>query len=96
MFKKGHKKTGGRKKGTPNKRTITVMERLEGVDIIGSLLDIAKSTSDLSLSASIYQNLMKYVYPQRKAVDVTASNTDETSTQILFLKHLKNMAIDEK
>jgi hypothetical protein len=69
--KKGGEKTGGRKKGTPNKRTADITERLKDEDIVGSLLEIAHTTQDESTKVTVYKELMKYVYPQRKAVEVT-------------------------
>lgn len=69
-FQKGHKKTGGRKKGTPNKRTADIIERLQGVDIVGELLLIAATTEKEETKVTVYKELMKYVYPQRKAVEI--------------------------
>lgn len=69
--KKGGEKTGGRKKGTPNKRTADITERLKDEDIVGSLLEIAHTTQDESTKVTVYKELMKYVYPQRKAVEFT-------------------------
>ena len=69
-FTKGHTKTGGRKKGTPNKRTADIMERLKGVDIVGELLEIARTTEKEDTKVIVYKELMKYVYPQRKAVEI--------------------------
>ena len=71
-FKKGRKKTegSGRKKGTPNKRTADIMERLKGVDIVGELLEIARTTEKEETKVTVYKELMKYVYPQRKAVEI--------------------------
>ena len=71
-FKKGSKKIegSGRKKGTPNKRTADIMERLKGVDIVGELLEIARTTEKEETKVTVYKELMKYVYPQRKAVEI--------------------------
>ena len=68
--KKGGEKTGGRKKGTPNKRTADIIERLKGEDIVGELLEIAHTTQEESTKVTVYKELMKYVYPQRKAVEI--------------------------
>lgn len=69
-FQKGRQKTGGRKKGTPNKRTADIIERLQGVDIVGELLLIAATTEKEETKVTVYKELMKYVYPQRKAVEI--------------------------
>lgn len=71
QFQKGKQKTGGRQKGTPNKRTAEIVERLEKEDIVGSLLNIAKTTQDENIKVTVYKELMKYAYPQRKAVDIS-------------------------
>lgn len=71
-FKKGSKRPegAGRKKGTPNKRTADIVERLKGVDIVGELLEIARTTKKEDTKVTVYKELMKYVYPQRKAVEI--------------------------
>lgn len=61
---------GGRAKGTPNKRTADIIERLKGVDIVGELLEIARTTEKEETKVTVYKELMKYVYPQRKAVEI--------------------------
>ena len=73
-FEKGHTKTGGRKKGTPNKRTADIIERLKGEDIVGSLLEIAHTTEKEETKVTVYKELLKYVYPQRKAVEIETEN----------------------
>ena len=72
QFTKGHKKVegSGRKKGTPNKKTADIIERLKGVDIVGELLEIARTTEKEETKVTVYKELMKYVYPQRKAVEI--------------------------
>lgn len=72
VFKKGDKKpvNGGRKKGTPNKKTKELMEILGSFNPAEKLMEIYNSTRDAELKASICKDLMKYVYPQRKAVEI--------------------------
>ena len=71
---------GGRKKGTPNKRTAkaakTIQETIDriGCDPLEAMLEIAiqaKNEGDLSLSLSAYKELAQYVAPKRKAVEVS-------------------------
>lgn len=71
QFEKGHEKIGGRKKGTPNKRTVEITERLKDEDILGSLIEIAKTTDEESIKVKIYLDLLRYCYPQRKAIEFT-------------------------
>lgn len=70
-FQKGREKTGGRKKGTPNKNNLGVKERLEekGINCIDEILEIARTTEDEQIRFQCYKELLKYVYPQRKAIE---------------------------
>ncbi len=78
---RGLPKTGGRAKGTPNKRTQSVMERLEalGCDPIEGLAHIAMNKKQklgvrkdvpIELRAQMYKELAQYVAPRRKAVEI--------------------------
>lgn len=69
---KSRKKTGGRKKGTPNKKTAELQEILGGFNPAEKLMELYnKSTTKDDLKVLICKELMKYIYPQRKAVDTT-------------------------
>lgn len=69
-FNKGHKKKGGRVKGTPNKRT----EALEAifakyqVNPAEELLKVLPTLDD-KLRVEVLLNLMQYLYPKRKAIE---------------------------
>lgn len=70
------KKTGGRKKGTPNKRTEGLKEVLDslGVDPIRNLAKastMAEADGDWNLFYNVNKELAQYIYPKRKAVEVT-------------------------
>lgn len=68
-------KTGGRVAGTPNKRTVELMERLAALDcdpLEGLARIAADPTTDPALRARVYTDLLPYVYPRRRAVDITA------------------------
>lgn len=73
-FQKGRAKTGGREKGTKNKLNLGVKEKLDakGVDCIDEMLMIANETEDLNLKFAVYKELANFVYPKRKAVEMTA------------------------
>lgn len=90
-FQKGCKKVegSGRKKGTPNKRTAEIQERLKGVDIVGELLEIARTTEKEETKVSVYKELLKYCYPQLKAVDVDMGNSSVTVQKIFITKEEK-------
>ena len=61
---------GGRQKGTPNKRTADFFEALGDFNPLERMVDIANSTEDESLVVRICETLLKYMYPQRKAIEV--------------------------
>ena len=67
------RKTGGRKAGTPNKRTTELVVRLEalGCDPIEGMALIAMDVSNTpELRGRMYAELASYLYPKRKAVEV--------------------------
>jgi hypothetical protein len=67
------RKTGGRLKGTPNRRTAEVAERLAvlGCDPIEGMARIAMDTSNApELRGRMYAELAQYVAPKRKALDL--------------------------
>ena len=78
---KGLPKTGGRAKGTPNKRTQSVTEKLAalGCDPIEGLAHIAMNKKQklgvrkdvpIELRAQMYKELAQYVAPKRKAAEI--------------------------
>ncbi len=70
---KGLPKTGGRTKGTPNRRSQTVAEKLEalGCDPIEGMAKIAMDRKNrIELRAQMYKELAQYVAPRRKAVEI--------------------------
>jgi len=69
---KGLPKTGGRKKGTPNRATVLLGEKLaaNGYDPADELMRIAADVrTPLELSVHIHLALLPYIYPKRKPVD---------------------------
>lgn len=70
--KKGERR-GGRQKGTPNKKTLELVEALGSFDPIEELKEICYATEKEDLKAHICLNLLKYIYPQRKAIEIDAA-----------------------
>lgn len=68
-FQKGHKKTGGRQKGTPNKKTVLFKDKLGNFDTVEELKILFDTCEDNDLKFAICKEFLKYEYPQRKAVD---------------------------
>lgn len=70
----GLPKSGGRKKGTPNRATLTLQEKLETVDC-DPLLELAtiamNSKNPIEIRVRCLMEIALYVYPKRKAVDVS-------------------------
>jgi hypothetical protein len=63
---------GGRCKGTPNKRTMAVADKLEalGCDPIERMARIAMDEmAEVSIRAQMYKELAQYVAPKRKAIE---------------------------
>jgi hypothetical protein len=70
----GLPKSGGRVKGTPNKATQDVAEKLAalGCDPLAGLATIAMDgKNSAELRARSYSDLLHYLYPKRKRVDIT-------------------------
>ena len=74
MFKSGHKKTGGRKRGTKNKKTLLAADELLlklDINPIEKLINIAES-DDASIEQQIrcWQEVAKYTYPKLKSQEI--------------------------
>ena len=74
MFKSGHKKTGGRKRGTKNKKTLLAADELLlklDINPIEKLIHIAES-DDTSVEQQIrcWQEISKYTYPKLKSQEI--------------------------
>ena len=90
----GLPKTGGRKKGTPNKKTKDVMELLEsmGCNPIERLVSIAEDPEvDVAVRVRIYAELASYIFPKRKSMSIDMSVKTEPYQQRL-IKLLKEVA----
>ncbi|HIN68327.1 MAG TPA: hypothetical protein EYM93_03530 [Methylococcales bacterium] len=67
-------RTGGRKKGTPNKKTLEVLEQISALDYdpITTMVKIsqqAMADENYALAGQMAKELAQYVYPKRKAVE---------------------------
>ena len=62
---------GGRCKGTPNRKTQAVIDRLDalGCDPIEGMAKIDEKV-EMSIRAQMYKELAQYVAPKRKAIEV--------------------------
>lgn len=72
----GSQKTGGRQKGTPNKKTLCFEDSLakHNIDVVEQIAQVLPELST-DRRADVLLNLMAYLFPKRKAVEMT-SNID--------------------
>jgi hypothetical protein len=103
------RKTGGRKKGTPNKKTQVAAEILEelgfcpirkGVEMFERALEeFEEDRSDyrfkyLEIAHAEIKDLRQYVFPKRKAIDLTSKG--EALTFADFIAALEGRAEGDK
>jgi len=73
------RKTGGRRKGTPNKRTQEVQELLAelGCDPIKGMSQIALDVENpIEIRARMFVELAQYVAPKRKALALSSASDE--------------------
>ena len=77
---------GGRAPGTPNRATAEVSDRLAalGFDPIAAMVAIATDpAADLTLRGRMASELAAYVYPKRRAIDLTAETESPGITVVI-------------
>ncbi|MBA3913928.1 MAG: hypothetical protein H0X25_08785 [Acidobacteriales bacterium] len=77
---RGTAKTGGRSKGTPNKRTQDLILKLEelGCDPIQGMAEIAMDEDTATdLRVRCYAELAQYVHAKRKAIELAGEDGNE-------------------
>ena len=83
-------KTGGRKKGTPNKKTLEAQELLaaSNFDPIITMVEIsqqAMADKNYLLAGQMAKELAQYVYPKRKAIEhINKEDEDPLPTQLII------------
>lgn len=93
---KGCQKFGGRKKGTPNRRTQELKDLFESINF-NVPEEIRKILNELEpeKKADILIKLLEYIYPKRKAVDVTDhSEPKQASKSPLDLSKLSDEELE--
>ncbi len=90
------RKTGGRRLGVPNRRTLELADRLEaaGFDPVQVIIDVANeaaSAPELRLRAA--SELLPYLYPRRRAVDHRL--VDEDGKDEILVKRLIGVNFDD-
>ena len=69
---KGLPKTGGRRRGTPNRATLSLREKVaeRGYDPIDELITMSRDhKTPLEMRVRIHFEICAYIYPKRKPVD---------------------------
>jgi len=79
----GHPKSGGRIKGTPNKRSLDLVKRFDeaGLDPVAELLSLYRGM-DVAKRADTLLALMPYFFPKKKPVE---SPVDEETYELEFV-----------
>lgn len=94
---KGHKRYGGRVKGTPNKDTTKVLEIIEREKcdpieflcwVVNANVAKLKEAPELEQRIAAAKELASYIYPKRKAVEHSVS--DETVEKVLSYEEYLN------
>jgi hypothetical protein len=93
----GLPKTGGRKRGTPNRATVVLREKLAalGCDPAEELVKIAQDSKTLVESkVHIYSTLMPYLYPKRKLIDDSDEERGSVNVQAISPEEALELARD--
>lgn len=79
-FQKGHKKTGGKVKGSINKERLNLIDRIRekfpGLCPIEILCDTILSTPDEATRVACCKEVAQYLYPKLKSIDHNLGTQD--------------------
>ncbi len=93
----GLQKTGGRKKGTPNRATVVLRDKLAALDCdpAEELVRIAQNPeTSVDSKVQIYSTLLPYVYPKRKLVDYSDEERVTVKGQAISPEEALDLARD--
>lgn len=84
MAAKGQPKSGGRQKGQPNRKTQELIDRAEemGLDIFEEMLKSLQMEQDNKARFDMAKEIAQYLYPKRKALEVTGEAGEAISIVI--------------
>jgi len=92
------KKTGGRKKGIPNRATVEMRSLLKGF-LLQQWPEVKKAFEDLEGKEKIvaFSRLLPFVAPQYQAMSLSLHNMSEEDLQTLVdhVRETKTISIDE-
>lgn len=90
-FKEGDKKPegSGRKKGQVNRKTQDLMDLCEskGINVFEAMLELVQYETDAKLRFERLRVLAEYLYPKRKALEV--SNADDKGFVVVIKDYLE-------
>lgn len=74
----------GRKAGTPNRKTQTLMDQCaaKGINVFELMLEYVTEPCDAALRLQAIKELMKYLHPQRKAVEHSGEMSEKIEVVI--------------
>ena len=93
----------GRKKGTPNKKTQSIIDQLAALDCdpiegIATIAKLSMEAEDYATALNAFKDLAQYVAPKRKSIEMTTHVTYEDQlrnmTQEELNEELRGMEID--
>ena len=94
---KGTSKTGGRKKGTPNRRSLEFRNLLlgEGVDVVKEFAALYKKQTDDEIKLKMLLCSLDFSFPKLKAIDGIDEDGDEDSEEAeKFLEKMSDEDLD--
>jgi len=89
---RGHKKAGGRTKGTPNKRTLALRQALEahGCDLAEQIAGLLRDPDVQGpLKVDLVSRLLPFLFPQMRPVDPEGVLTPEQAAGMLGAQAVK-------
>jgi len=92
------RKTGGRARGTPNKRTLDVIDRLEQLncDPIEGMAKIAMDEANPpELRGRMFSELAQYTCPKRRAVEHSGEGSGEISISWMNTTDVRSLSSAE-
>jgi hypothetical protein len=99
-FENGHEKSGGRRKGTPNKKTlIKADDLLLKLDInpIEKLIEIAESDlASVDQKINCYKTIAQYTYPKLKSQEISIGSESDMPTRIEIVAYGEDEADENK
>jgi hypothetical protein len=92
-------KIGGRKKGTPNKKTLIRADELLlqlNINPIQKLIELAESDeATIDHKINCYKEIAKYTYPKHRSQDISLNQTNEMpgTIQVRIVKAVEESSV---